>query len=343
MKRLAASFAIAGRDRGFAARSSASGRRPRRRRGLPRGDARASPRCATSTSGTRGSTSTTSLAELARGRRRQAAASACDKNVAKAHAKDEPAGPSAKLTEMVDGEPRIAQRPAGDRPVEELLAARPASGVDGRDRRGCSALYRATPPGRPPAPARAVTATSTPRARSSASAASAPAPGSCCCSAATETTRCSCSSRRPRRRCSSRYSGASEYEHHGQRVVEGQRLMQAASDILLGWVPATRRRRRRARLLRPPALGREGLGASSRRWTRGASRSTRRSAAGRWRAPTRAPATAIAIAAYLGNGDSFDRAIAEFAEPTPTRTSATSTHSGLPSSRESSRSRTACQ
>ena len=28
---------------------------------------------------------------------------------------------------------------------------------------------------------------------------------------------------------------ASTYETHGQRVVEGQRLMQASSDILLGW------------------------------------------------------------------------------------------------------------
>jgi uncharacterized protein (DUF2252 family) len=34
------------------------------------------------------------------------------------------------------------------------------------------------------------------------------------------------------------YAGASEYENHGQRVVEGQRLMQAASDIFLGWLPA---------------------------------------------------------------------------------------------------------
>ena len=32
------------------------------------------------------------------------------------------------------------------------------------------------------------------------------------------------------------FLGASEYEQHGQRVVEGQRLMQAASDIMLGWV-----------------------------------------------------------------------------------------------------------
>ena len=34
------------------------------------------------------------------------------------------------------------------------------------------------------------------------------------------------------------YVGASEFGNHGERVVEGQRLMQAASDILLGWLPA---------------------------------------------------------------------------------------------------------
>jgi uncharacterized protein (DUF2252 family) len=31
------------------------------------------------------------------------------------------------------------------------------------------------------------------------------------------------------------FLGVSEYAHHGQRVVEGQRLMQGASDIFLGW------------------------------------------------------------------------------------------------------------
>jgi uncharacterized protein (DUF2252 family) len=34
------------------------------------------------------------------------------------------------------------------------------------------------------------------------------------------------------------YLGASKYGNHGQRVVEGQRLMQAVSDIFLGWVRA---------------------------------------------------------------------------------------------------------
>jgi len=31
------------------------------------------------------------------------------------------------------------------------------------------------------------------------------------------------------------YAGASEYQNHGQRVVVGQRFMQAAGDMLLGW------------------------------------------------------------------------------------------------------------
>lgn len=31
------------------------------------------------------------------------------------------------------------------------------------------------------------------------------------------------------------YAGPSQFEHHGQRVVAGQRLMQAASDLFLGW------------------------------------------------------------------------------------------------------------
>ena len=31
------------------------------------------------------------------------------------------------------------------------------------------------------------------------------------------------------------YFGTSVYANHGERVVQGQRLMQEASDIFLGW------------------------------------------------------------------------------------------------------------
>jgi uncharacterized protein (DUF2252 family) len=34
------------------------------------------------------------------------------------------------------------------------------------------------------------------------------------------------------------YAGQSEFDHHGQRVVVGQRLMQSASDMFLGWMTA---------------------------------------------------------------------------------------------------------
>jgi uncharacterized protein (DUF2252 family) len=36
-----------------------------------------------------------------------------------------------------------------------------------------------------------------------------------------------------------RYCGAAPYEHHGERVVRAQRLMQSASDMFLGWLTGT--------------------------------------------------------------------------------------------------------
>ena len=39
------------------------------------------------------------------------------------------------------------------------------------------------------------------------------------------------------------FLGKSEFANHGQRVVEGQRLTQAASDIMLGWIRTDGRRR----------------------------------------------------------------------------------------------------
>ena len=108
------------------------------------------------------------------------------------------------------------------------------------------------------------------------------------------------------------YLGPGRYANHGQRVVEGQRLMQAASDILLGWQRATGSTAA-TRLLRPPAVGQEGLG---RRRGHGARRRCRlrpalRLDAGPRPRPLRRP---VAIAAYLGASDLFDRAMAAFAE-----------------------------
>ena len=100
------------------------------------------------------------------------------KGVAKARAKDSLRALD-KLTDAVDGELRIRQRPPLIVPVEELLPEGETHDLEEVLRQVLDA-YRGTPPGRPPAPARRATASATWPARWSASAASAPAPGSCC-------------------------------------------------------------------------------------------------------------------------------------------------------------------
>jgi uncharacterized protein (DUF2252 family) len=111
----------------------------------------------------------------------------------------------------------------------------------------------------------------------------------------------------------SRYVGASKHANQGQRVVAGQRLMQAAGDIFLGWQHTEAGLDGKARdfyvrqlrdwkfsveigILRPEGLQ---IYAGICGWTlaRAHARSGDR----------------IAIAAYLGGSDVFDRAIAQFA------------------------------
>ena len=108
------------------------------------------------------------------------------------------------------------------------------------------------------------------------------------------------------------FLGKSKFKNHGQRVVSGQRLMQAASDIFLGWlrVPAGLDGRQRDFYVRQlkdwkgsAEIGQmvpSGMAAYGRLcgWTlaRAHARSGDR----------------IAIASYLGGSDSFDVAILEF-------------------------------
>jgi uncharacterized protein (DUF2252 family) len=109
------------------------------------------------------------------------------------------------------------------------------------------------------------------------------------------------------------YVGASEYDHHGRRVVEGQRLMQAASDIFLGWVTVTGPDgEERCFYVRQMWDGKgsaevEGLSAPE---LAGYGTLCGRALA---RAHARS-GDRIGIAAYLGGGETFDKALAEFAE-----------------------------
>jgi uncharacterized protein (DUF2252 family) len=110
------------------------------------------------------------------------------------------------------------------------------------------------------------------------------------------------------------FLGPSEFSNHGQRVVVGQRLMQATSDIFLGWLHVD------AGLDGKP---RDFYGRQLKDWKGSAEIEQMvpkgMATYGKLCGWTLARAHArsgdrIAIASYLGNGDSFDRAILEFAE-----------------------------
>jgi uncharacterized protein (DUF2252 family) len=102
----------------------------------------------------------------------------------------------------------------------------------------------------------------------------------------------------------------SRYKQHGERVVHGQRLMQAASDIYLGWTKGVDVNRhfywRQLRDMKGSAdvesMSPLGLSwyASVCGWT--LARAHARSG------------DAVAVAAYLGKSDRFDRSITDFSE-----------------------------
>ena len=82
------------------------------------------------------------------------------------------------------------------------------------------------------------------------------------------------------------YAGKSLHGNHGERVVVGQRLMQSASDLFLGWT----RGRQRSRLLRAAASRHEGERTHRGFRRRRSSGPTGGCAPGRW--PGRTPARA---------------------------------------------------
>ena len=109
------------------------------------------------------------------------------------------------------------------------------------------------------------------------------------------------------------FLGKTVYAQHGQRVVEGQRLTQAASDILLGWIKtADAGGVSRHFYMRQLWDGKgsatvESMDPKAMTMYRPALRLVAREGA----CPLR---DAIATGSYLGGGDSFDRALASFAE-----------------------------
>ncbi len=120
----------------------------------------------------------------------------------------------------------------------------------------------------------------------------------------------------------SAYAGTSRYASHGERVVAGQRLMQVASDMFLGWQSAGPKQA-------PPLAGPQPdyYVRQLRDWKFSVASADMRPAVmlaygalcGRTLARAHArTADRIAIAAYLGKSAAFDSAVTEFAM-TPVR------------------------
>jgi uncharacterized protein (DUF2252 family) len=104
------------------------------------------------------------------------------------------------------------------------------------------------------------------------------------------------------------FAGASAYAHHGQRVVAGQRLMQPASDLFLGWVTGANGKQFYVRQLRDAKIkplietfDDELLELYARicGWSLARAHAKSSEVAG--------------ISGYLGTGDVFDDAIGDFA------------------------------
>jgi uncharacterized protein (DUF2252 family) len=104
------------------------------------------------------------------------------------------------------------------------------------------------------------------------------------------------------------YAGASACQNEGERVVTGQRLMQAASDVFLGWAVGPYGNHYYVRQLRDMkgAVSIDRLGPDE------LARYAMLCGVTLARAHARSGDSA-AIAGYLGAGDQFDRAIASFA------------------------------
>jgi len=104
------------------------------------------------------------------------------------------------------------------------------------------------------------------------------------------------------------YTAKSLYSSHGQRIVSGQRLMQAASDIFLGWTSNPQGQDFYFRQFRDMTTAIKIKGMSARGLTDYAEICG--SALARAHARTGEPAI---ISGYLGQSDTFDKAVADFA------------------------------
>lgn len=104
------------------------------------------------------------------------------------------------------------------------------------------------------------------------------------------------------------FVGRSAHRHHGERVVVGQRMMQAASDLFLGWMTSNEGRDYYVRQLRDMkgSVRTEAMSVGD------LTNYSKRCASVLARAHARS-GDPVALAGYLGRSTTFDRAIAVYA------------------------------
>ena len=307
VKRLVASFAVAGRDRGFDVKQRRSINRAvtRSYRDAIRGFARMS-----NLELWYARIDVDEIAALAAQQVAGKQLKRFERNVAKARSKDSLRA-FAKLTHIVDGEPRIASDPPLIEPIEEL-----ASGVEQVEIeefvRGVIRSYRRTL-----SPDRRQLLE---RFRYVHAARKVVGVGSVGTRAwivlmlgRDENDPLFLQLKEAQASVLEPFLGKSTFNNHGQRVVEGQRLTQAASDIMLGWI----------RLKDPNDVSRDfymrqlwdGKGSALVEMMNPQAMTMYAEVCGHALAKAHARSgDAIAIGSYLGAGDSFDRALASFAE-----------------------------
>ena len=127
-----------------------------------------------------------------------------------------------------------------------------------------------------------------------------------------------------------RFCTKSVFKNHGQRVVEGQRFMQAASDIFLGWHRVARDSTASLTITTSASCG---IGRPLLTWTTWRPRrfwSTRKCVAGHWPALTPDPVTGWPSLRTWGPATPLTELSPTSPPPTPTRTRLTSKRSSTP-------------
>jgi uncharacterized protein (DUF2252 family) len=307
LKRLVASFAVAGRDRGFDAKTRAA---------INAAVSRSYREAMVQFASMRNFDvwyARNDIEEMVREFQAQASAAQkkrLDKNLAKARTKDSLAA-FGKLTEMVDGEPRIVSEPPLIVPIAEL--APPGSeGEIGEAMAELIRTYRRTLPDdrrrllerfRFVDAARKVVGVGSVGTRA----------WIVLLLGRDNDDPLFLQAKEAEPSVLEPFVGKSGFSNHGQRVVEGQHLMQAASDIMLGWLHTT---------------GVDGVerdfyvrqlwdskGSAVVEVMEASALAAYAQLCGSTLAKAHARSgDAIAIASYLGNSDSFDRSLASFAE-----------------------------